>query len=43
MALVCQAHRSDMIRKFMHLERNEYWEVQTIIASFASLCIKKPT
>jgi len=21
-----QAHRSDMIRKFMHLERNEYWE-----------------
>ena len=21
-----QAHRSDMIRKFMHLERSEYWE-----------------
>ena len=21
-----QAHRSEMIRKFMHLERNEYWE-----------------
>ena len=25
-SLPWQVHRSEMIRKFMHLERSEYWE-----------------